>query len=116
MSPSNIEIDVQAVSGWLQLGQDDAGNKFALIDCREAAEHATAKIDGATLMPMSLWPPSAEQLEALQGTHVVVHCHHGGRSLRIAQWFRQNGFPDAQSMAGGIDAWSQNVDSTIPRY
>jgi rhodanese-related sulfurtransferase len=46
----------------------------------------------------------------------VVHCHHGGRSLRVAHWLREQGFANAQSMAGGIDRWSQEIDPSVPRY
>jgi rhodanese-related sulfurtransferase len=45
-----------------------------------------------------------------------VHCHHGGRSLRVTQFLRQRGFAQAQNMAGGIDAWSLRIDPTVPRY
>lgn len=89
---------------------------MALIDCREPAEFQTASIPGASLLPMSQWAESAPELEKLQGKHVVVLCHHGGRSMRVAQWLRANGFPNAQSMAGGIDAWSQEIDPNVPRY
>ena len=49
-------------------------------------------------------------------TPIVVHCHHGGRSQRVMQFLRQQGFDQAQNMAGGIDAWSLEIDSSIPRY
>jgi rhodanese-related sulfurtransferase len=106
-----IEVDVQTVQQWLQ-DRDD----WLLIDCREESEYAVAKIPGAVLMPMSKWAEVVPQLETHQGKHVVVHCHHGGRSLRVANWLRANGFPTAQSMAGGIDAWSQEIDPAIARY
>ncbi len=93
----------------------DAGS-IVLIDCREQAEWDTANIQGAILMPMSNWANEVEQLKQFEGQHVVVHCHHGGRSLRVTHWLRANGFPDAQNMAGGIDAWSEQVDPSIPKY
>lgn len=111
-----MEIDVETVAKWLQSGADSKGNSFALVDCREQTEWDTARIEGAILMPMSSWPPSEEQMECLAGRSVVVHCHHGGRSLRVANWFRNNGHPEALSMAGGIDEWSRLIDSTVPTY
>jgi rhodanese-related sulfurtransferase len=110
-SSEPLEVDVATVEQWL-----DARPDVALVDCREPAEFQTASIAGATLIPMSRWAEAGPQLEELRGKHVVVHCHHGGRSLRVAQWLRANGFPDAQSMAGGIDAWSQEIDTSVPRY
>jgi rhodanese-related sulfurtransferase len=113
---SNIEIDIPSVNRWLQTGADDNANPIVLVDCREPNEYEVAKIAGAVLMPMGQWPPSAEKLSLLDGKRVIVHCHHGGRSLRVANWFRQNGHPEATSMAGGIDKWSLEIDSQIPRY
>lgn len=105
-----IEIDVQSVHSML------SSSDVALIDCREPSEWDTARIDGAVLMPMSQWMQSIDQLAAFEGKRVVVHCHHGGRSLRIVNWLRQNGFPEAQNMTGGIDEWSQVVNPQVPRY
>jgi rhodanese-related sulfurtransferase len=45
-----------------------------------------------------------------------VHCHHGGRSLRVVRWLREQGFSRAQSMAGGIDQWAVDIDPSLPRY
>ncbi len=106
-----LEVDVLTVSHWLRDRED-----LVLLDCREQAEADVVSIDGAVLIPMSEWAMAGSKLEAFNGKHIVVHCHHGGRSLRVANWLRANGFPDAQSMAGGIDAWSIEVDPTKPRY
>ncbi|MFN7290015.1 MAG: rhodanese-like domain-containing protein [Pirellula sp.] len=111
-----MEIDVKTVSEWLQSGADSSGNKFALVDCREQSEWDIARIAGAILLPMSSWPPSEEQMQNLSGKTVVIHCHHGGRSLRVANWFRSNGHPEALSMAGGIDEWSHSIDPSVPTY
>lgn len=105
-----LEIDVEQVR--LRLDRDD----IVLIDCREPSEWDTARIEKAVLMPMSQWQEQSEKLVDFEGQHLVVHCHHGGRSLRVTQWLRENGFPEAQNMVGGIDAWSQVIDSSVPRY
>jgi rhodanese-related sulfurtransferase len=107
-----IEVDVRTVSHWLS----DRADQVVLIDCREESEYATAKIDSAVLLPMSQWGEVSNRLGDFHGKHLIVHCHHGGRSLRVAHWLRENGFPEAQSMAGGIDEWSLQIDPTIPRY
>jgi rhodanese-related sulfurtransferase len=87
-----------------------------LIDCREQTEWDTARIPGAVLMPMSNWANEVEQLKQFEGQHLVVHCHHGGRSLRVTQWLRANGFPTSQNMTGGINAWSEEIDPAVPKY
>ena len=106
-----MEIDCQSVKTALNSGQD-----LVLIDCREADEYATAKIEGARLVPMSEIQHRLGELEPHRNGRIVIHCHHGGRSLRVAGWLRQQGFAQAQSMAGGIDQWSQEIDPSVPRY
>jgi adenylyltransferase/sulfurtransferase len=105
-----IEIDVTLVKQML-----DAGESFTLLDCREPGEHQTANIAGAKLIPMREIPGKLAELEP-RNAHIVVHCHHGGRSLRVTQWLREQGFPNVQNMSGGIDAWSQIIDPKVPRY
>ncbi len=112
----NTEVDIYSVQRWLQNGTDEDGNSIALVDCREHSEYELARIKGSILMPMGEWPPTPAALAALDGKRVVVHCHHGGRSLRVANWFQQNGHPTASSMSGGIDQWSLEIDTKIPRY
>lgn len=109
--PHPLEIDVQSVKTMLDRGED-----FAFIDCRDPDEYAVAKIDVAQLLPMSEVQSRVGELTPHQGKPVVVHCHHGGRSLRVAMWLRQQGFPQALSMAGGIDEWSLRIDPLVPRY
>ncbi len=87
-----------------------------LVDCREADEYAIAKIDGAVLIPMSEMGQRLSELEPHRGQRIVVHCHHGGRSMRVTTALRQRGFEQVQSMAGGIDAWSIEIDPEVPRY
>ena len=94
----------------------EAGTPFLLLDCREPSEFQTAKIEGATLIPMGEIPNRVGELAAHRELPLIVHCHHGGRSLRVARWLRAQGFPQAQSMAGGIDAWSIEIDPQVPRY
>jgi adenylyltransferase/sulfurtransferase len=65
---------------------------------------------------MSQLAARVAELEAFRTRPLVVHCHHGGRSLRVANWLREQGFSQAQSMAGGIDQWSLEIDPTVPRY
>lgn len=86
-----------------------------LIDVRESWEFATAHIDGSLLMPMGDVPARARQ-ELDPNERLVILCHHGQRSLHVAAWLRNEGFEQAQSLRGGIDAWAMQVDPTVGRY
>lgn len=90
-------------------------SEFCLLDVREPWETSLGSIPGARLIPMGDLPSRAHQ-ELDPDAHIVVYCHHGSRSLSATMWLREQGFTRAQSMAGGIDAWSQKVDPSIPRY
>jgi rhodanese-related sulfurtransferase len=93
----------------------DTGASFTLLDVREPWEFETAWIDGAKRMPMGDVASRVHQ-ELDPEEHVVVICHHGVRSLSVTAWLRQQGFEKAQSMRGGIDAWSRRVDGNVPVY
>jgi len=111
MEEPAIETDCQTVSKKLNEAPD-----FVLLDCREADEYATVSIPKARLLPMSELAARIGELEDLRDRDIAVHCHHGGRSLKVAHWLRSQGFAKAQSMAGGIDAWAVEIDPTLPRY
>jgi rhodanese-related sulfurtransferase len=95
----------------------DAGEKVFLIDVREPFEHAVARIEGAELVPMNTVPAQLQHLDAQadEGT-LIVFCHHGMRSLNVVNWLRQQGVEACQSMAGGIERWSTEIDPSVPRY
>jgi rhodanese-related sulfurtransferase len=90
-------------------------NQVRLIDVREPWEYATARIGGSVLMPMGDVPVRAHQ-ELDPDERVVVLCHHGMRSMNVTVWLRNQGFEQAQSLRGGIDAWSAEVDPSVSRY
>jgi rhodanese-related sulfurtransferase len=90
-------------------------NPPLLLDVREAWEYQTASVPGSLLMPMGE-VASRAHTELDPDAPIVVMCHHGARSLNVALWLRDQGFPHAQSLAGGIDAWSRTVDPNVPRY
>lgn len=108
---SPIEIDVHAVR---ELQQSD--ESFLLLDVRQNDEYETAKINGSLLIPMGEIRERIDELTPHQNQRIVVHCHHGGRSMQVTQALRSHGFENAQNMAGGIDAWSLEIDDTVPRY
>jgi rhodanese-related sulfurtransferase len=95
----------------------DAGEGLLLIDVREPMEFEITRIQGATLIPMREIPANLQELEGKSGeATLIVFCHHGVRSLNVVHWLRLQGVEACQSMAGGIEAWSLEVDANVPRY
>ena len=92
----------------------DAAEPMRLVDCREPTEWAFNRIDGAMHVPMREIPARLGDLPRDQP--ILVYCHHGIRSLQVAAFLRERGFPEAWSMAGGIHPWSQRMDAQARRY
>jgi rhodanese-related sulfurtransferase len=95
----------------------DSGEKIHLVDVRESIEYQIAHVANSELIPMASVPGALQKIERMtdDGT-VVVLCHHGIRSLAVVNWLRQAGVEECQSLAGGIDRWSAEIDRAIPRY
>ena len=91
-------------------------NPPRLVDVRELDEWDAAKIPGAELLPLSQWPAIALEKLTDKAQRLLLQCHHGARSARAAAWLLQQGFTDVTNLAGGIDAWSEQVDARVPRY
>jgi len=92
----------------------DAREPLQLIDVREIFEHEIARIDGAKLIPLM---ELAERTDELQrGLPIVIHCHSGQRSAQAVRLLRHLGFPNVYNLEGGIDAWSDEVDPSVPKY
>jgi rhodanese-related sulfurtransferase len=108
-----IEIEPAAVQA---LGEPGPAAEWLLLDCRTPEEHATARIAGALLIQMQELAGRIDELNEWRDKPVIVHCHHGVRSLRVAHWLRERGFSGARSMRGGIEAWSAEIDPSVPRY
>jgi rhodanese-related sulfurtransferase len=106
----DYEIDPQELKRRL-----DAGEAVRLIDVREPVEHQAARIEGAELIPMRTVPDRLADLEGEQRP-VIVFCHHGVRSLRVVSWLREQGVANCTSLRRGIDGWSLEIDSRVPRY
>jgi rhodanese-related sulfurtransferase len=110
-TPYPLEVDVQEVNQRIQRGED-----FLLIDVRQPEEYRIASLPAAVLIPLGELSMRLAEIEAYRDKRIVVHCHHGGRSLRAVMGLRQLGFHGAQNLAGGIDLWSQQIDPQVPRY
>jgi adenylyltransferase/sulfurtransferase len=85
-----------------------------VLDVREPFEHAIGVVEGSMLVPMRRVPESLVDLPA--DKPILVICHTGVRSLRVTEYLRAHGFERSSNIAGGIDAWSREIDPTIPRY
>ena len=90
------------------------GELWQLVDVREPWEVETARVAGACCIPMGEIVQRLDELS--RDTPVAVLCHSGGRSARVAAFLCENGFASVANISGGIDAWSQQIDPTIPRY
>jgi rhodanese-related sulfurtransferase len=85
-----------------------------LLDVREPAELELAAIPDALHIPMQQVPLRLSEIDRTKP--LVVMCHSGGRSRRVAEFLVRSGFEQVFNLAGGIDAWSQEIDPQIPRY
>ncbi len=92
----------------------DAGQPFCLLDVREPWEVALASIPGSLGIPMNEIPARLEELRA--AGEIIVMCHAGGRSQRIAEFLAARGFAQVGNLQGGITAWSRDIDPNVPEY
>ena len=105
-----LEIDIHTAKEWLEQSQESV----ELIDVREPFELEICQIKGSKQVPMGSIP---EQLGTFSPkTTYVIQCHHGGRSLRVTEFLRQNGLSRVTNMAGGIDAWAVEIEAGMTRY
>lgn len=93
----------------------DAGDDIQLIDVRQPDEYEFAKIEGAKLIPLGEIVNRMDEINPNRET--VLHCKAGGRSAQAIEKLKQAGFKgDLKNLAGGITAWSNEVDPKIPKY
>ena len=108
-APTSGVIDVVEVKQKL-----DRGDDFTLIDVREPHEYQIAKIPGSILIPLGQLPNRLQELD--KNADIVAHCKSGGRSQKAVDLLKQSGFQNVRNMTGGILAWSDKVDPTVPKY
>ncbi len=92
----------------------DRGEQPLVLDVREAWELQLASIPGVLHVPMNEVPARLGELS--RDTEIIVMCHAGGRSMRVAQFLLGQGFANVANLEGGISAWSREVDATVPVY
>ncbi|MBV8551818.1 MAG: molybdopterin-synthase adenylyltransferase MoeB [Acidobacteriaceae bacterium] len=108
-APIGDVIDVTEVKQKL-----DRGDSFVLIDVREPYEYQIARIPGAKLIPLGELPKRLSELD--RDADTVMHCRSGARSQKAVDLLKQNGFKHVRNMTGGILAWSDKVDPSVPKY
>ncbi len=112
MTPSDCPLEISVTEAHRLLASSPEA--VMLIDVREPFELDIAKVTGAEAIPMRQIP---EHVGALpKDKHLLIMCHHGGRSMRVTQFLRMQGYTTVTNVAGGIDAWAQEIDPSIKRY
>ncbi len=106
-----LEVEPADVADWLSVP-----GSIRLLDCREEDEHAFCRIDGSVLVPLSRFAEAVADALPEAPVPVVVYCHHGMRSARAAGYLRDKGHAAVFSLRGGIDAWSREIDPSVPTY
>jgi len=92
----------------------DKGDKLVLLDVREQWEFDLAKLPNSTLIPLGTLPHSLAKLS--RENEIIAICHHGMRSADATNFLLQQGFSNVKNLVGGIDAWSAQIDNSVPRY
>lgn len=105
------QLTAAQLKTWLD---DPARTKPVLLDVREPWEFDVCRIGGSRPMPMRAVPARFAELD--RQAEVVVVCHHGARSYQVAMFLEQQGFTQIYNLYGGLAAWAQQADPTMPTY
>lgn len=111
MHPSEIPLEI-TVEATRDLMASDAG--VVLLDVREPDELAICRMGATHHIPLGQLGERWEELP--REARILVHCHHGGRSLRATQFLRAKGLAGVSNVQGGVEAWSRRIDPSVPRY
>jgi adenylyltransferase/sulfurtransferase len=103
------EITVEELKGRL-----DRGERVFILDVRNPEEYEICRIPGSTLLPLPALPQRFRELDA--GRETVVHCKSGMRSQKAIAFLRQQGFTKLTNLNGGILAWADRIDPSLPKY
>jgi rhodanese-related sulfurtransferase len=105
------QLQATELQEWLA---DTTREQPLVLDVREPWEHEVCNIAGSRLLPMQDIPARVKELPA--DTDIVVLCHHGMRSLQVAQFLKQSGLERVSNLSGGIAAWAAQVDPDMSQY
>jgi rhodanese-related sulfurtransferase len=109
MNKTPVEFTVQELNAILK-----SPKKIFILDVRQDWEVDIAPLKGAVHICLDDLPHNLERLPPQHEPFVVI-CHHGVRSLKVSSWLRQQGY-QAINLKGGIEAWSEEIDPTVPKY
>ncbi len=106
------------IQEWVKNATEHSSTPPVVLDVREPWELQTAsvKADGFELIAMPMRSVPARHMELQRDQPIACLCHHGGRSAQVAHFLMQNGFTQIVNIQGGINAWSSEVDPSIPTY
>jgi len=108
------ELDVPTISATELKTKIDRKDKFVLVDVREPYEYDICNISGSKLIPLGELPARLSELDSAD--EIVLHCKVGGRSAKALKILQDAGFRKLSNLQGGIQAWSEKVDPSVPRY
>ena len=109
--PGSNEIEIDPVEVKHKM---ERGDRFQILDVREPHEYLICNIPGAKLIPLGELPKRVNELDT--AVEIVAHCKTGMRSAKAVDFLRQAGFRKVKNMRGGIIAWSDKVDPSVPKY
>ena len=112
MSDTEFPLEISVTEAKRLLDESPCG--VLLIDVREPYEVEIAGVKGAELIPMRQIPENAHSFP--RDEHLLIMCHHGGRSLKVTEYLRAQGYTAVSNIAGGIDAWAEQIDPALRRY
>jgi rhodanese-related sulfurtransferase len=104
-------VSAPELAAWLA---DSGREPPLLLDVREPWETQICRIEGSELVPMQVLPEKLASLDPARP--IVCICHLGGRSMQVAMFLTRQGFEHAYNLAGGVNAWAHQVDTTMPTY
>ncbi|HBF13889.1 MAG TPA: hypothetical protein DDW49_10985 [Deltaproteobacteria bacterium] len=96
----------------------DNKENFKLVDCREKTEYDLCRIEGSTFIPLSEFSTciAAQNSPLHPDDEIVIHCHHGGRSMKACQYLTSLGYKNVTNLSGGIHDWSVEIDPSVKQY
>ena len=112
MNSAEFPLELSVAEANALVKGDPAGVR--ILDVREPHEFEICALPAAEKIPMRQIPENLTSLP--RDVHLLVMCHHGGRSMRVTQFLRAQGFNAVSNIAGGIDAWAEQIEPTLARY
>ncbi|MBE2214051.1 MAG: molybdopterin-synthase adenylyltransferase MoeB [Opitutaceae bacterium] len=112
--PAPAEVNVPFEIDVAEAARLAGSGAARILDVREPFELQICRVAGSAHIPMAQVPRNLDQIP--RDAHVLVLCHHGGRSARVTQFLRQNGYDKVSNIAGGVDAWARQIEPGMQRY